>query len=695
MKKALLYFFTCLLFLQTFVSEAQINEDIPVAVANPTLICNGQTSSLEATSISGYTQFNWYISITEETPIASGATFETPKLTTTTTFYLASMDSSQNESIRTPVIITVLPSLDSPIGLAEDPSICAGSSTLLSVQAPNALYTYRWYSSPTDTVLLDTGLIYQTPTLFTTTTYYVASVNDQSCESARTPVIVTVLPEPTLPLALPDNAVVCQQEITTIRVQNVNNEYTYYWYQELNDDVALDSGVTFITPPLTESINYFVVATNSEGCQSIRSSVSIAVTPAIDAPFTAAEPAAVCSGKKSTLTATSVLNTTFRWYYDVLDTASFYEGDTFQTPPLNETSTYYVSSVSDEGCESIKTPIGVIVTPSADIVSTESDETNICSGFSTFITTSSQLDYTSFFWYAQQGDTLWLDTGAVFTTPLLYETTTYWVASADENDCMSMRTPTTITVVPNADSPTVVNFPEVLCEKDTAQLTALTQDPLNTFVWYNSLTDTVIQSTEDTLLVSLGEESTSVFVASKNSLGCESDRTEVVLDPTPQIILDAPVLRCNNGVIIWDEVEYANSYEYRWKESEWKKLSTTQVSGYANALIYVRATSNEPCALPIGPSSNITCASNNKIPNIITPNGDEINDYWILPERFATQANEIKVLNENGKLVFEASNYNNISNLFGGSDVFGGTYFYQITLTQTGEDITGYLTALK
>lgn len=49
-----------------------------------------------------------------------------------------------------------------------------------------------------------------------------------------------------------------------------------------------------------------------------------------------------------------------------------------------------------------------------------------------------------------------------------------------------------------------------------------------------------------------------------------------------------------------------------------------------------------------------------KISNIVTPNGDGVNDTWIIPDKYISGTNtHIKILNSLGEIVFETDNYDN------------------------------------
>lgn len=49
-----------------------------------------------------------------------------------------------------------------------------------------------------------------------------------------------------------------------------------------------------------------------------------------------------------------------------------------------------------------------------------------------------------------------------------------------------------------------------------------------------------------------------------------------------------------------------------------------------------------------------------KIPNLISPNGDDINDTWIIPQNYVSGTNtEVLIMNHQGKIVLKTNNYQN------------------------------------
>ncbi len=86
-----------------------------------------------------------------------------------------------------------------------------------------------------------------------------------------------------------------------------------------------------------------------------------------------------------------------------------------------------------------------------------------------------------------------------------------------------------------------------------------------------------------------------------------------------------------------------------------------------------------------------------KIPNLITPNGDNENDFWDLTELADLFLFDIRISDRQGKLVFNTGNYQNdwkaIDNQ--GTDLPPGIYFYYMKNRFNGEEFRGYIQVIR
>jgi gliding motility-associated-like protein len=81
-----------------------------------------------------------------------------------------------------------------------------------------------------------------------------------------------------------------------------------------------------------------------------------------------------------------------------------------------------------------------------------------------------------------------------------------------------------------------------------------------------------------------------------------------------------------------------------------------------------------------------------KIPNAFTPNGDGVNDTWVIPGLAAYRNCSLSVFNRYGQRVFETKDYTRPWN---GKGMPIGTYYYLIDLKERGLLLSGWVDILK
>jgi Ig-like domain CHU_C associated/Secretion system C-terminal sorting domain len=150
--------------------------------------CGNGSVSIYATSA---VQIFWYSTPTGGTSLGSGSLFNTPVISTNTTYYAESFDICS--STRTPVQAIIMPVPASPVG--NDASICGVGQAYLSASATDPIY---WFAQPTGSQVLGTGNTFMTPVLSSTTTFFAVAITD--CPSIPEPVTATVIVVPQVSL---------------------------------------------------------------------------------------------------------------------------------------------------------------------------------------------------------------------------------------------------------------------------------------------------------------------------------------------------------------------------------------------------------------------------------------------------------------------------------------------------------------
>ena len=153
--------------------------------------CGNGTITLTASGASGSQVYRWYVDNVTATILFTGASFTTPSLNATTTYYVSIFDPATCESNRTAVTATInsvpaSPTVTGATGCSPNASVTLNASGGTSGQ-------YRWYTVPTGgtAIVGQTNSSFITPSLSATTTYYV-SIDNGTCESTRTAVIATI-----------------------------------------------------------------------------------------------------------------------------------------------------------------------------------------------------------------------------------------------------------------------------------------------------------------------------------------------------------------------------------------------------------------------------------------------------------------------------------------------------------------------
>lgn len=81
--------------------------------------------------------------------------------------------------------------------------------------------------------------------------------------------------------------------------------------------------------------------------------------------------------------------------------------------------------------------------------------------------------------------------------------------------------------------------------------------------------------------------------------------------------------------------------------------------------------------------------------NILTPNGDNRNDTWLVSNLNLAESHKIRVFTKNGQVVFETNNYDqNWNGSYNGQPLPAGVYYYTIYVNNEKKPKTGYITII-
>jgi len=292
----------------------------PVAIANPGVVCIGESSTLTA---SGGNTYVWNGGQT-------GASIVVTPLTTTTYSVTATDNNGCQASTTVTVIVNPLPV---PGVNASPPLICAGDTATLTATGGTS---YVWSTGETGATITVSPL---------NTALYSVTVTDLGCSASAS---TTLLVNP-LPVALADPDTICVGESAVLTATGGD---IYQW------STGQTGGMISVSPLITTTYTVTVI---DEGCLATVP-VTVTVNP-LPTPVIVATPPVVCRGESSALSVSG--GTTFVW-------STGESGALISVSPL-ATASYSVTA-TENGCVGttqttvlVSQPPFAVVTPTATV----------------------------------------------------------------------------------------------------------------------------------------------------------------------------------------------------------------------------------------------------------------------------------------------------------------------------------------
>ncbi len=314
-------------------------------VVNTVAVCPGSSATLTIVNPDAAFTYNWYTTNVGGAALASGTSFSTGVILTATTFYVETI-SGICVSIRTPVNVSIA-IIVAPV--ANGVSICPLSPVTLSVQNPDASYTYNWYNTATGTTSIGTGVTLSTSPVSSSTIFYVEAVSG-TCVSIRTAVTVTIT-SVTAPTA--NNAIICTGTSATLSVITPVVGLAYVWYSAATGGSSVANGYNFTTPQLSTNTTYYVEAATIT-CSSIRTPVTVTVNAAVSPVVPGVS---ICPGSTAILQVQIPVTGFIYSWFDVATGGTLIQtGNSYTTTSLLNASTFYVEAF-DGNCPSVRTTV--------------------------------------------------------------------------------------------------------------------------------------------------------------------------------------------------------------------------------------------------------------------------------------------------------------------------------------------------
>ena len=463
-----------------------VNPIPDVNILGNTTICAGTSTTLTATGAYSYL---W----------STGATTQSINVSSAGTYSVTGTSSAGCSSTSSATVIVH----DAPIiiinGVTE---ICNGTESILTASSSQQCeYVWNNGAATGPTFTISTGGIYT-----------VSGTSDAGCTGSAS---LTVQGKPTPTVSISGPSLICSNSPTTLTASSNLPGVDFVW----------STGVTGNTLTVYYS-GFYAVTASLNGCQSTALH-PISSTAAPAAPTVT--PAFRCGTGSVTLTASSVAGTSCYWYASNTSQEVLAVGETYTTPPLSVTSTYYVCAQNDAGCVSSRTPVtaSIYSQPSAPTVSSFSQ----CGEADITLTANAEGPVE---WYSDaQG------LNVIPATQHISVTTTFYAAVVNGEECRSTLSPLTVTVTEKPQAPTVT-IPDPICSNSSVNVTlSATSTPGTNIKWYDS---NMNYKGQGNTYQAKNITTTTTYYATCYNSDCESDPTPVTIVKNP--LPDVPTVSC-------------------------------------------------------------------------------------------------------------------------------------------------------
>ncbi|RNC92295.1 MAG: gliding motility-associated C-terminal domain-containing protein [Allomuricauda sp.] len=571
---------------------------------------------------------------------------------------------------------------NSPILISQDGSgtippggtinLCDGNSIILEPHnVPNAnTYQYNWYRS--GTLLSEKS---ESISVSSAGMYYVeidyGSVCSGSANTLSNTIEITTGSSQGIAINPPTKTALCPGETETLQANITGSGLTYTWFKD----------GTAITSPTVDDDSYVVDAsiTGFEGdyqveisgsgvCQERSSAITMTNAGDFTVDRDNAATMVILPAQNITLSvSTSASSPSYQWYRN----GSAISGETNSTLNVTQIGTYF-ARVTESGGACAASPVDSenteVVAPasfefvvdyitsytacaSTDVTLGLSEITAVASdGTRTDVTTQMESSF-SYQWTLDGSDV----TGETSSSILLSDYTnngvyalngvvdSYSVASNDAT--VQLRTNESITINSNGT---------VFCPTaDAIVITTSRNLTGETYEWQRD--GSGIGSSTDAFNV--GQAGTYRLVVTID--GCQVPSNEIVVTDfdDSQLVLDS------DANIVFPEGESytitaSGAANYEWFDANNNLVSNTNSATLTDEGQYILFASIGDCEATR--TITVEYQDNFRVPNVITANGDGINDLWVLPNTYSRRSDVlVTVYNEKGQEIFNEANYQN------------------------------------
>ena len=551
--------------------------------------------------------------------------------------------------------------------------VCDGNSITLEVYGlPNAdTYQYNWYRSGTP--LAETG-----PSVTVTQGgMYAVEIDFGSCSGSGNTLsnLIDVTTGSSLGIAInpPASTALCSGETVSLEANISGQGLTYTWFKDgaAITSPTIDDSSLLVDASITGFEGDYQVEIFGDGA-CVERSAAITITNAGNFTVTRENPAnvIVLPGQSATLSvSTDASGVTYQWYRD----GSPVSGATnvSLTVSDNETGEYYVRVALTGGtCSntSIDSETTMVVAPAS--LETEiayNDTYSACSNISTVLevtqvraldaggnetdVTADVIGSMAFQWYLNGNPVAGATSSSLSLTEVTENGDYHVEASISSYTPVSNTLPVQLRVNETLDISssdlTVCGPAQPVTLSTSRNLTGETYD------WYRD----GVALNQSAPALDVSEPGTYQLVLETN--GCPLPSNEITLNS-----LDESIITLDPGADIRIPegtsrvITAFGGDSYRWFDGNKSEISNASTVSLTQEGSYLLIANVGGCE--VSRALTVSYLDTFKVPNVISVNGDGINDQWVIPNSYSGKPDVIvTIYNEKGEEVLNVNNYQN------------------------------------